>query len=231
MSDKLYAVVPAAGIGSRMQADRPKQYLSLLNKTILEHTLNQLLGFSAFKKIVLPIAEHDEYFAKLDIARHPKVGTCLGGAERFESVLSGLKHLLETGASEDDWVMVHDVARPCITQQDLQSLFDQRNQHGAILGMQVRDTMKRCDDKGHIVKTVSREYLWHALTPQMAPIGLLKACIETCITNQHNITDEASALEYCGHQPIMVAGHPSNIKVTRPDDLMMAQVFLQEIQL
>lgn len=230
MSDQLYAVVPAAGIGSRMQADRPKQYLSLLNKTILEHTLNQLFGFTAFNKIILPIAAHDDFFSKLEISQHPMISTCAGGAERFESVLNGLNKLLEIGANENDWVMVHDVARPCIRLQDLQNLFDQRHPSGAILGMQVRDTMKRCDKNGMIIKTVERENLWHALTPQLAPIGLLKSCIERCIQDQHDITDEASALEYCGHQPIMVAGHPSNIKVTRPDDLAMAHVFLQEQQ-
>ena len=229
MSDQLYAVVPAAGIGSRMQADRPKQYLSILNKTILEHTLNQLLGFSGFKKIILPIASHDAFFTDLDISKHSKIATCTGGAERFESVLNGLTKLLEIEAKESDWVMVHDVARPCIRQQDLQALFEKRNQQGVILGMQVRDTMKRCDERGRIITTVERDNLWHALTPQMAPIGLLKNCIEICIKDKHNITDEASALEYCGHQPMMVAGHPSNIKVTRPDDLIMAQVFLQEL--
>ncbi|MFY0642661.1 MAG: 2-C-methyl-D-erythritol 4-phosphate cytidylyltransferase [Bermanella sp.] len=229
MSDQLYAVVPAAGIGSRMQADRPKQYLSILNKTILEHTLHQLLGFPAFKQIILPIASHDEFFTGLEISKHAKITTCSGGAERFESVLNGLTKLLAIGAKESDWVMVHDVARPCISQQDIESLFEQRNEQGAILGMQVRDTMKRCDETGRIITTVERDNLWHALTPQMAPIGLLKTCIETCIKEKHNITDEASALEYCGHRPVMVAGHPSNIKVTRPDDLILAQVFLQEL--
>jgi 2-C-methyl-D-erythritol 4-phosphate cytidylyltransferase len=228
MNEQLYAVVPAAGIGSRMQADRPKQYLSLLDQTILEHTLTRLLGFAPFKKIILPIAKHDSYFSQLPVAQHEKVSSCDGGVERFESVLNGLKKLLQLGASEQDWVMVHDVARPCITQQDLQSLFEQRNSHGAILGMQVRDTMKRCDVNGRILKTVEREHLWHALTPQLAPIGLLKSCIETCMNDLHSITDEASALEHCGYHPIMVAGLPSNIKVTRQDDLAMAQAFLQD---
>lgn len=228
MTEQLYAVVPAAGIGSRMQADRPKQYLHLLGQTILEHTLDQLLRFSPFQNIILPIAKHDQYFSHLPISQHEKINTCEGGAERFESVLNGLNALLDLGAKENDWVMVHDVARPCITQQDLQCLFDQRNEQGAILGMQVRDTMKRCDKNGRILKTVERECLWHALTPQLAPIGLLKNCIERCILDQHQITDEASALEYGGYQPVMVVGHPSNIKITRPDDLIMAELFLQE---
>ena len=228
MSESLFAVVPAAGIGSRMQADRPKQYLTILDQTILEHTLNRLLGFLPLKKIILPIAKHDQYFPLLPLAQHEKIVTCEGGAERFESVLNGLNQLLEIGASENDWVMVHDVARPCITHEDLETLFAQRNEQGAILGMQVRDTMKRCDDSGRILKTVEREHLWHALTPQLARIGLLKSSIETCITDQHSITDEASALEYCGYQPLMVAGLPSNIKVTRPDDLAIAHTFLQE---
>lgn len=230
MTNKLYAVVPAAGIGARMQADRPKQYLSLGSQTILEHTLTRLLDFSSFQCVMVPIAKHDAYFSQFPVSKQSKVKTCAGGSERFESVLNGLNALLEQGASEEDWVMVHDVARPCITQLDLQNLYDARSDQGCILGMQVRDTMKRTDENGKILTTVERDQLWHALTPQLAPLGLLKNCIDQCIKNGKAITDEASALEFCGYHPKMVAGHPSNIKVTRPEDLIMAHAFIQEIK-
>ena len=230
MTNKLYAVVPAAGIGARMQADRPKQYLALGSQTILEHTLTRLLDFSAFQSVMVPIAKHDTFFSQFSVSKNAKIKTCAGGCERFESVLNGLNALLEQGANKDDWVMVHDVARPCITQADLGLLFKSRNDQGSILGVQVRDTMKRTDEQGKILTTVERDQLWHALTPQLAPLGLLKDCIEQCVENGKSITDEASALEFCGYHPKMVAGHPSNIKVTRPEDLIMAQAFIQEIK-
>jgi len=126
--------------------------------------------------------------------------------------------------------MVHDAARPCITQLDLQHLYDARSGQGSILGVQVRDTMKRTDDNATVLNTVARENLWHALTPQLAPIGVLKQCIDECVAKGKLVTDEASALEFCGLQPKMVAGHPSNIKVTRPDDLIMAQAFIKDIR-
>ncbi len=229
MTEQVFAVVPAAGIGSRMQADRPKQYLSLDNATILEHTVQRLLQFTPFQKIVLPLAKHDDYFPQLSL-QHERLLTCDGGAERYHSVLNGIDCLLQHGAQVSDWVMVHDVARPCITQQDLTALWDARSDQGCILGMQVRDTMKRTDSSNQILNTVEREQLWHALTPQLAQIGVLKQAIETCIAAGHAITDEASALEYVGLRPHMVAGHPSNIKVTRPDDLIMAQLFVQEFK-
>jgi 2-C-methyl-D-erythritol 4-phosphate cytidylyltransferase len=226
LTSRVFAVVPAAGVGSRMQADRPKQYLSLHDQTIMEHTLHQLLAFTPIEKIILPISNGDEYWPDISLNGHPKIVSCEGGSERFESVLNGLNKLLECDAKDDDWVMVHDVARPCIQHEDLQKLINNACEQGAILGAQVRDTMKRTNEKGEIVTTVEREYLWHALTPQLAPIGILKNAIETAIKDGVSITDEASALEHVGLTPKMVAGAPSNIKVTRPEDLSLAAMYL-----
>ena len=223
---RVYAVVPAAGVGSRMLADRPKQYLIIHDETIMEHTLKQLLCFSPIEKIILPISKTDCYWPKIRFNGHADIIACEGGSERFESVLSGLKTLSDIGAMDDDWVMVHDVARPCIQHQDLQSLLDQASEQGAILGSLVRDTMKRTNDKGEIITTVERDNLWHALTPQLAPLGVLRHAIETCIQDGVNITDEASALEHIGLTPKMVAGSPSNIKVTRPEDLSLAAMYV-----
>lgn len=226
LTSRVFAVVPAAGVGSRMQADRPKQYLKLHDQTIMEHTLNQLLSFPPIENIILPISNGDEYWPDISLNGHPKIMSCEGGAERFESVLNGLNKLLESGAQKSDWVMVHDVARPCIQHHDLQKLLDSTSEQGSILGAQVRDTMKRTNEKGEIINTVERENLWHALTPQLAPIGVLKDAIESAIKDGVNITDEASALEHVGLTPKMVAGAPSNIKVTRPEDLSLAEMYL-----
>ncbi len=222
----LYVVVPAAGIGTRMQADRPKQYLMLQGKTILEHTLQQLLRFSTIKKIMLPVSSNDTFLSSVKAARHEKIMQCQGGSERYLSVLNGLKALLVNGAKPQDWVMVHDVARPCIRLQDLESLYSSADQQGVILGIQVRDTMKRTDAGAKILKTVERDNLWHALTPQMAPLGILLDALQKAVDDGVTVTDEASALEYSGYTPSMIAGHPSNIKVTHPDDLQLANAFL-----
>lgn len=227
-SDTLYAVVPAAGIGSRMGAEIPKQYLILQGQTILQHTLQKLTQFSAIEKIMVPISENDQWFADQPISTHKRIQTCIGGSERFESVLNGLNALIEQGADEQAWVMVHDVARPCFFQSDLENLFAQRNQQGAILALEVRDTMKRTDAAGNIIDTVERENLWHALTPQLAPLKVLRDAIAQCIAQGVQVTDEASALEFIGLQPKAVAGHPSNIKVTRPEDLELAMFFLSK---
>lgn len=225
--NELYAVVPAAGVGARMMADRPKQYLLLDDQTILEHTLTRLINFPAFKKIIVSISQDDPYWPELEISKDKKIQACQGGAERYDSVLSGLQTLLDDGVSKSAWVMVHDVARPCIAPCDLQNLLMNAHEQGSILGMPVRDTMKRANDQGQITKTVDRDLLWHALTPQMAPLGVLYDAIKQALTDGINITDEASALEYAGLKPFMVAGHASNIKVTHPDDLDLARAFMQ----
>ncbi len=222
----LFAVVPAAGIGSRMQADRPKQYLVIQGQTILEHTLQKLLQFKKIEKIILPVSSADSFIATLEISHHEKIIQCDGGQERFHSVLNGLKALIEQGADVNDWVMVHDVARPCVRVQDLQNLYEHAAEQGVILGVEVRDTMKRSNDAKQVIKTVERNNLWHALTPQLAPLGVLLTCIEQALKDDVLVTDEASALEHCGLVPTMLAGHPSNIKVTHPDDLQLANAFL-----
>lgn len=224
----LYAVVPAAGIGARMLAGKPKQYLSIAGTTILEQTLKRLLDFEKFTKVILVVSNDDEYLSELSIKHHPKIEVCNGGAERYHSVLNGLKHLQNMGVADDSLVMVHDVARPCINQTDLENLYRAANDHGALLGLQVRDTMKRTDEFGCVIKTVDRNNLWHALTPQMAPLLVLLNAIEQSLKDGINITDEASALEHIGLTPKIIAGDPSNIKVTRPDDLALAEAFLKQ---
>lgn len=219
----LTAIVPAAGIGSRMGADCPKQYLTLAGKTILEHTLGCLLSHPGIARVIVALAPHDEWFEQLAVAADPRVLRVEGGSERAYSVLNAL-HVVE-----GKWVLVHDAARPCLTQGDLDALIASAMAcDGAILGSRVRDTMKRTDGAGNIVATVEREQLWHALTPQMFPTGTLKRALEEGLALGALITDEASAMERAGFTVKMVEGRADNIKVTRPEDLSLAELFLQQ---
>ena len=219
----LTAIVPAAGIGSRMGADCPKQYLTLAGKTILEHTLGCLLSHPAIARVLVALAPHDGWFEQLAVAADPRILRVEGGIERAYSVLNALH------VAQGKWVLVHDAARPCLCHSDLDKLIMTAMAcDGAILGSRVRDTMKRTDGAGNIVATVEREQLWHALTPQMFPTGTLKRALEEGLALGALITDEASAMERAGFTVKMVEGRADNIKVTRPEDLSLAELFLQQ---
>ena len=223
----MIAVVPAAGIGSRMQAVCPKQYLTISGRTILEHSIAGLLAHPAVKRIIVAISPDDPYFFTLPIASDPRVQWVVGGKERADSVLAGLK-----AASTAHWVLVHDAARPCLHLDDLTRLLaiTETSSVGGILAAPVRDTMKRAKpDDPAIAHTVEREALWHALTPQLFPLALLHDSLARALQEGATITDEASALEYCGYHPQLVMGRSDNIKVTRPEDLALAAFYLTQL--
>ena len=221
------AVVPAAGVGKRMNADRPKQYLELAGKTVIEHTLLRLLSAEVFTAVAVAISEEDPYWPDLDVSAHKKIITAAGGKERADSVLSALK-AIRTVASDDDWVLVHDAARPCITTIDIHHLIDslKTDEIGGILALSSHDTLKSVQGDNIIVGTLDRSHIWRALTPQMFRYGLLKNALEAAEGNAA-ITDEASALELQGMQPKIVEGRPDNIKITRPEDLALAQFYME----
>ncbi|MGL4251390.1 MAG: 2-C-methyl-D-erythritol 4-phosphate cytidylyltransferase [Aeromonas sp.] len=219
----LTAIVPAAGIGSRMRAERPKQYLPLAGKTILEHTLTRLLSHPAIAQVIVALAPHDCWFETLPVAIDPRIVRVEGGGERAFSVLNALYVV------QGEWVLVHDAARPCLTHGDLDELIaTAMTSGGAILGSRVRDTMKRTDAAGNIIATVERDQLWHALTPQMFPTRTLTRVLEEGLALGATITDEASAMERAGFPVRMVEGRADNIKVTRPEDLALAGLFLSQ---
>lgn len=226
-SINFWAVVPAAGVGKRMNADRPKQYLELAGKTVIEHTLLRLLSAEVFTAVVVAISEEDPYWPDLDVSVHKKIITAAGGKERADSVLSALK-AIRTVASDDDWVLVHDAARPCITTIDIHHLIDslKTDEIGGILALSSHDTLKSVQGDNIIVGTLDRSHIWRALTPQMFRYGLLKNALEVAEGNAA-ITDEASALELQGMQPKIVEGRPDNIKITRPEDLALAQFYME----
>ncbi len=226
-SINFWAVVPAAGVGKRMNADRPKQYLELAGKTVIEHTLLRLLSAEVFTAVAVAISEEDPYWPDLDVSVHKKIITAAGGKERADSVLSALK-AIRTVASDDDWVLVHDAARPCITTIDIHHLIDslKTDEIGGILALSSHDTLKSVQADNIIVGTLDRSHIWRALTPQMFRYGLLKNALEVAEGNTA-ITDEASALELQGMQPKIVEGRPDNIKITRPEDLALAQFYME----
>jgi 2-C-methyl-D-erythritol 4-phosphate cytidylyltransferase len=207
-----------------MQTECPKQYLSIGNKTILEHAVAALLANPRVERVIIAVSPGDERFARLSLAHHPQVTVVDGGAERADSVLAGLH-----AAGDAEWVLVHDAARPCLHQDDLSRLLSlsETSRTGGILAAPVRDTMKRAEPgKSAIAHTVDRNDLWHALTPQFFPLPLLKMCLTRALNDGATITDEASALEHCGYHPELVAGRADNIKVTRPEDLALAEFYL-----
>ena len=224
---KFWAVVPAAGIGSRMQADIPKQYLKINNKCILEYTLECFYSHPKIAGVVVVLAADDPHWSKLSVAGNARVMTAPGGAERFNSVLNGLRCLLQL-AAEDDWVLVHDAVRPCLHHDDIDRLISELNGHpvGGLLAVPVRDTLKRVSDTGEVTETVDRSGLWHALTPQMFRLAMLAEAITQAVDGDSMITDEAQAMELCGHRPLAVPGRADNIKITHRGDLPLAELFL-----
>ncbi|MDF0534545.1 2-C-methyl-D-erythritol 4-phosphate cytidylyltransferase [Shewanella sp. A32] len=224
-SQSVVAIVPAAGIGSRMGANRPKQYLPLLDSCILGITLQLLLDHPDIARVVVALHSQDQFFSTLSQAQHPKLHTVEGGLERANSVLAALQNVHETNA----WALVHDAARPCLTHQDIDRLLAARQQfpQGAILAAPVRDTMKRASADGCVASTVSREALWHALTPQLFPAQELQRNLAAAIAAGIQVTDEASAMEWAGVHPGLVTGRSDNIKITHPDDLPLATLYLR----
>ncbi|CAM2941267.1 2-C-methyl-D-erythritol 4-phosphate cytidylyltransferase [Vibrio rarus] len=209
-----------------MQADRPKQYLMLHGKTILEHTLEKLLSHPAISEVVVAISDNDGYFSDTSLANHPLVTRVSGGKERSDSVLNALNHLTQQGYQ--DWVLVHDAARPNVTHQNISTLIECGSQHpvGAILAAKVRDTMKRASSNDEISGTVDRVNLWHALTPQMFRCQELQHALLSALQAQQPVTDEASCMELMGLSPLLVEGRADNLKVTQPEDLAVAEFYL-----
>ena len=223
MSD-FFALVPAAGSGSRMGHDLPKQYLRLAGQPLIFHALNTLCASPEISTVFVVLAPGDTLFHTYDWSRFGDKLQPLfcGGATRAESVANGL---LASELEPDDWVLVHDAARPCLTQAHLAKLIAELrdDEVGGILAVPVADTLKRADADGRVLLTENREQLWQAQTPQMFRAGLLVHALRQC----SHVTDEASAIEALGLRPKLVLSESSNFKVTYPQDLLLAELLLQ----
>lgn len=224
-----WAVVPAAGSGTRMRSEIPKQYLTINDRTVLEHTLARLCSHPAIAGVVVALSARDSWWPRLRrLPASKPLAVVTGGAERCHSVLNCLRYLRRLQPA-DSWVLVHDAARPCVRLADIDNLLRVCSDHpvGGLLGMPVHDTMKRCDSDNAIVETVDRRQLWHAMTPQMFRLGILMDALEQSLAREQLVTDEASAIEARGLRPLMVAAAADNIKITRPEDLLLAEFYLR----
>ncbi|MEO5342972.1 MAG: 2-C-methyl-D-erythritol 4-phosphate cytidylyltransferase [Gammaproteobacteria bacterium SHHR-1] len=228
MSDTFWALVPAAGVGRRMGAAIPKQYLPLAGSTVLDLSLQRLLEHPRIQGLYLALSADDEWWPGSRFAADSRVQRVDGGAERCHSVLNALQALSQQ-AETDAWVLVHDAARPCLRPADLDALIAAAATcpDGALLGLPVRDTMKRSDEQGQIRQTVERNRLWHAFTPQMFRLGPLYQALRQALEQGQLVTDEASAMELAGYRPQLIEGHADNLKITRPEDLALAAFYLQ----
>ncbi|MFC1748594.1 2-C-methyl-D-erythritol 4-phosphate cytidylyltransferase [Pseudomonadota bacterium] len=226
-ASRYWAVVPAAGVGKRMGSNIPKQYLELHGRTVIEHTLGRLCAHPNIEAVVVALGDHDEYWQQLAPANADKLLRTDGGEERCHSVHNGLLKLADQ-AHDDDWVLVHDAARPCLHRKDIDRLIETLANHpvGGLLGVPVADTMKRTAANGEVIDTVSRDNLWRAMTPQMFRYGVLKQALADALDDGFMVTDEASAIEHAGHKPLMVECRADNIKITRPEDLALAEMYL-----
>jgi 2-C-methyl-D-erythritol 4-phosphate cytidylyltransferase len=224
-----WTILPAAGVGRRMGSAIPKQYLDLAGRTVIEHTLEIFLADERIRAIVVALDPADGYWNDTRYAAHPKVIRAAGGAERCHSVRNALTALADC-AHEHDWVLVHDAARPCLQATDLDHLIAELRDDavGGLLGIPVRDTMKRAAPDGRVAATVERTSLWHAYTPQMFRLGLLRDALDAAVAAGAVVTDDASALERLGYAPRLIEGHADNIKITRAEDLPLAQFYLQQ---
>jgi len=229
-----WAVIPAAGVGKRMQSATPKQYISINGKSILFHTVSLFLQHPKITGVVIAISEGDEYWPEVEqqLIQYPVKKTLLvapGGKERSDSVFSALNHI-QHELTNNDWVLVHDAARPCLRLDDIDKLIDHLTgqEIGGLLGLPMADTVKFCNAEQSVQKTIDRSQLWRALTPQMFRYGMLYVALKHAQENNLSITDESSALELLGYQPLMIEGHNENIKITHPDDLALAEKFLNK---
>jgi len=226
MSAAPWLVVPAAGRGRRMGADRPKQYLTLAGRPVLAHTLARLHAAFPAARLCLCLDPDDAWFdpAWVPFADWRWVA---GGAERADSVANALAAIADE-AREDDLVLVHDVARPCVALDDLRRLKQALDDDlvGGLLAAPVADTMKRDDGAGRVAATEPRDGLWHALTPQGFRHGLLARALAAAADAGVAVTDEASAVEALGEAPLLVPGRRDNLKITHPEDLALAGLIL-----
>ena len=239
---RYWLIMPAAGVGRRFGTSRPKQYAPLHGRTVIEWALTPFLADPTCAGIVVALAAEDPYWAEVSNrlagipGRTPELIFAGGGAERSHTVRKGLAALRERAAS-DDWVLVHDAARPCLSPADLQLLLSSVSSHrvGGLLATPAADTLKRAATSpatgaavagAEVEQTVDRAGLWRALTPQMFRYQMLCDALDHALVSGQLPTDEAQALEWMGERPVLVQGSAANIKITSADDLVLAAALL-----
>lgn len=225
---RLHALIPAAGRSLRFGGELPKQYASLLGRPVLAHSIEALRRHPAVRAVTVVLASDDRWFDEHLRPEFPDVATAPGGDSRARSVLNGLESIARADPA-CEWVLVHDAARPCLSCEDLARLVEQGASapDGAILAVPVRDTLKQADGRRRIVRTVDRSLLWAAQTPQMFRPGDLAGLLADSLAAGAEPTDEAGAMERAGRRPLLVEGCSTNIKITGPGDLDLAEFILR----
>ena len=228
---RYFVVIPAAGSGRRFSTSAPKQYAALGSSTVIEHALAPFEADPDCAGIVVAVPADDATWPQIAARRTRVIRTAQGGAERAHSVRNALRSLV-SHARDDDWIMVHDAARPCLTAADIQTLKRELAPHpvGGLLAMPFADTLKRAFEPGshvtHVDGTLDRNGLWRAATPQVFRLGMLLRALDAALESQRLPTDEAQAIEWTGQRPRLVAGRADNIKVTTAEDLALAGAIL-----
>jgi 2-C-methyl-D-erythritol 4-phosphate cytidylyltransferase len=224
---KIWAILPAAGAGKRFSAQKPKQFFELNGQLVAEHSLRRLSAIPQIETIIIPCDIDCTLWSQVPSISQLHVKQVKGGEQRAHSVLNGLLSIDQV-ASDDDWVLVHDIARPCITSEDINKLIDAVENHpaGGILTASVNETLKKVSSDQQIEATVDRAQYRMAQTPQIFKFSLLKAAIENCLKAGVMPTDEAFAIEHSGLPVLAVEGRQDNIKITRQEDLAVASAIL-----
>lgn len=227
----IIAVIPAAGIGQRMNQEVPKQYLTLLGKSILEHSISALLADSRIERVYVALQQNDPYFATLSFFHDLRVTQVQGGASRATSVTNALLAAVKNHA-DDTLVAVHDAARPGLSKgflEELLNVAEANPERGALAAVPAWDTMKRQQTSGPLT-TVNRAELWHAFTPQVFQLAPLLNALKNATANGLDVTDEASAMEFEGMSPVLVEAEQQLRKITCPDDLIMVEALMKAQQ-
>ncbi|MEE1286408.1 MAG: 2-C-methyl-D-erythritol 4-phosphate cytidylyltransferase [Ruminobacter sp.] len=219
---KVDVIIPAAGVGKRMQSVVPKQYLDIDGMTILDRTIDKFISLEFINKVIVALSPNDDYFRDSKFLNNPKLLVVLGGKERCDSVYNGIL------AATSEYVLVHDAARPCVLTSDIQLLVDKcSNDNGGLLVSRIPDTIKKANEHNEVISTIPRDNVYRALTPQYFKKDLLRKAYEKSVNDGFVMTDESSAMEYLGYKPQAVVGSSTNIKITEPNDLELAKIFLQ----
>jgi len=229
-NNRLWVVIPAAGIGKRMGVDIPKQYITVCDKAIIEHTVEKFTSRNDLQGILVALSNSDQHWSTLELSENNKITTVTGGEERYKSVYNALCSL-KNKAGDDDWILVHDAVRPCITTSEIDQFIadlDHLNGIGGILALPCFETMKKANTNHEIEETIDRKFIWHAQTPQMFRYKKLFLAIEKIMNENIFITDEAMAMELAGYKPMLIQGTHSNIKITDQNDLKYLESFLRQ---
>jgi len=221
-----WLIMPAAGIGSRFGQAVPKQYVPVHGRTVIEWSLAPFLADSRCAGVVVALAPGDSFWPAVAEGLSSPVTTTHGGSHRSASLRNGLAALQR--AKPDDWVLVHDAARPCVSSKDIDSLVSRLESHpvGGLLAAPAADTLKSAGEGGQVARTVDRAGLWRALTPQMFRYRRLCEALDSAAAAGRAPTDESQAIEWLGDQPLLVEGSAANIKITSPEDLLIATALL-----